>query len=58
MQQQHQLQDSSAVHAPAAQGEQGGAPFFGALGFDYLGPVDGHDVQGLVAILQRLKVRV
>ncbi|PHJ21785.1 1-deoxy-d-xylulose-5-phosphate synthase, partial [Cystoisospora suis] len=29
--------------------------FFEALGFEYLGPVDGHDVENLVAVLSDLK---
>ncbi|CBZ49848.1 hypothetical protein NCLIV_003330 [Neospora caninum Liverpool] len=31
------------------------ASFFEALGFDYLGPVDGHDVENLVAVLSAIK---
>ncbi|CDJ45450.1 Deoxyxylulose 5-phosphate synthase (Fragment) [Eimeria tenella] len=53
-QQQQQQQDVPAVHAPA-QGEEGGASFFEGLGFDYLGPLDGHDVLGLVSVLQVIK---
>ena len=56
-QQQQQQQDVAAVQAPG-QGEQGVAAFFGGLGFDYVGPVDGHDVLTLVSILQQIKVRV
>lgn len=29
--------------------------FFEELGFNYIGPVDGHDVEGLVSILQNVK---
>lgn len=35
---------------------QMGSSFFEALGFEYLGPVDGHDVESLVAVLSDLKV--
>ncbi|EPR57934.1 1-deoxy-D-xylulose-5-phosphate synthase [Toxoplasma gondii GT1] len=31
------------------------ASFFEALGLDYLGPVDGHDVENLVAVLSAIK---
>ncbi len=29
--------------------------FFDALGFQYLGPIDGHDIRGLVRVLRRAK---
>ncbi|CDJ61628.1 1-deoxy-D-xylulose 5-phosphate synthase, putative [Eimeria maxima] len=51
---QQQQQDVAAVHAPG-QGEPGVASFFGGLGFEYMGPVDGHDVLNLVSILQKIK---
>ncbi|ROR32397.1 1-deoxy-D-xylulose-5-phosphate synthase [Inmirania thermothiophila] len=35
----------------------GPAAFFQELGFDYHGPVDGHDVETLVAVLARLRER-
>lgn len=29
--------------------------FFEELGFNYIGPVDGHDIAGLVSILQNVR---
>lgn len=34
-----------------------GSTLFGELGFHYLGPVDGHNIDDLVAILKEVKSR-
>ena len=34
---------------------QGTDPLFNSLGFDYIGPIDGHDLNGLIATLEKIK---
>ncbi|WP_308917660.1 1-deoxy-D-xylulose-5-phosphate synthase [Jannaschia sp. LMIT008] len=34
-----------------------GGTFFDELGFDYLGPIDGHDMETLLAVLRTVKIR-
>jgi len=46
-----------ALSRSLAEGARGVEGFFGALGFDYRGPVDGHDLPELVAALRPLRGR-
>jgi 1-deoxy-D-xylulose-5-phosphate synthase len=44
-------------HGPPTRGEQGPTALFSALGLDYLGPVDGHDIAALEAAFRDARDR-